>query len=368
MAWTEKYVTVSGGGLHDGSSEANAWTLAEAASNAAAGERHNIKAGTYTLTSNVTFNPSGVSTTSPFSLRGYKATIGDMDEGQTSQRVSGTDIPLIECTGFIGFACRYSYGTVENIAVEIDSPSTHCCYVANQYGVVRRCSFSITNSSNTAFLANRCFFTTFTQFQDCSFSSPDNSGSLCSANRTSFHGCYFQGGYDAIPNQGNLECAVTNCVFSGQTANAIEFTYGGGAIESNTFYDIGGNAIQIGTSAIQPVIKNNVFHTITGYAVVQSAGELECFAERNIYYNCTAGQFSNDEFSNRRNEITATSDPFVDAASNDFSLVSSSDGYNGAAPKPYDLLDVNSGKDIGAIQHADPSGGGGAVLHPLRSN
>jgi len=363
MAFTEKYVTVSGGGLHDGSSEANAWTLTEAASNISAGDRINMKAGTYVISGAMVFSGLG-SSTSPSSLRGYKTTIGDMDEGQTSQRVSGTDIPLIQVSG--GNYFRWlNGGIVENIATEIDSPSTHGIYI-NPTGIVRRCRFSIANSPSTAYQANRTVFSTYTQFHDCSFSSSDNSASLCGGNRSAWYGCYFSGGVNGVVGQ--HQTYVTNCVFSGQTGNSITFTYGFGPIESNTFYNIGGNAIDVDNNLGATAVKNNVFHTITGYAVSQLANDLECFAESNLYYNCTAGEFSNDSFSLRRNEVTASSDPFTDAASNDFTLVSASGGYNGAAPKPYDLLDVNIAKDRGAIQHADPSGGGGAVLHPLRSN
>jgi hypothetical protein len=68
MAFVEKYVTVTGGGLHDGSSEANAWTLTEAASNISAGDRINMKAGTYVISGAMVFSGLG-SSTSPSSLR-----------------------------------------------------------------------------------------------------------------------------------------------------------------------------------------------------------------------------------------------------------------------------------------------------------
>ncbi len=86
MAFVEKYVTVTGGGLHDGSSEANAWTLDEAWSNYSAGDRLNIKAGTYTLTQIMNIWTSGT-VTAPVSLRGYKTTIGDLDNRPSSQLV-----------------------------------------------------------------------------------------------------------------------------------------------------------------------------------------------------------------------------------------------------------------------------------------
>lgn len=79
MGYTEKYVTVTGAGAHDGSDEANAWTLAEAVAAAAAGDRVNIKAGTYALTGNVTL-PGGT-VVAPICWRGYYSTIGDLTGG-----------------------------------------------------------------------------------------------------------------------------------------------------------------------------------------------------------------------------------------------------------------------------------------------
>lgn len=45
--FTEKYVSVAGAGSHDGSSAANAWTIAEATANVSQGDRVNCLAGTY---------------------------------------------------------------------------------------------------------------------------------------------------------------------------------------------------------------------------------------------------------------------------------------------------------------------------------
>lgn len=363
MAFNEKYVTATGGGLHDGSSEANAWTLSEAASNISAGDRINMKAGTYTLSAPIVFSGVG-SSTSPTSLRGYKTTIGDMDEGQASQRVSGTDIPLVQVSGGNYLRWINNASIVENIATEIDSPTTHGIYL-NPKGIVRRCRMSITNAPSSVYQANRTVYNTNTQFHDCSFSG-GTTGTCCGGNRSAWYGCYFNGGVLGI--DGSLQTFVTNCVFSGQSSHAIDFTYGFGPIEGNTFYNIGGNAIDVDNTLGPTSVKNNVFHSITGYAVSQNANDFECFAEGNLYYNCVAGEFSNDSFSLRRDEITSSSDPFTNAAGGDYSLVSGSSGYNGASPKPYDLFDVNSNRDIGAIQHQDPSGGGGATVHPLYAN
>lgn len=93
----EKYVSVAGAGAHDGSSAANAWTLAEMVTNIVATDRANIISGTYTLTGNITF-PSG-SNEAPIEYRGYNSTIGDLDVARTGTgKHTTTNWPLIDAT------------------------------------------------------------------------------------------------------------------------------------------------------------------------------------------------------------------------------------------------------------------------------
>lgn len=99
MALTEKYVTVAGAGLHDGSSELNAWTFAEMiAANPAAGSRINIKSGSYS--EGITTIPSGTAA-APLILRGYNSTIGDLDiQGRNADgTLNTTNMPDFTLTG-----------------------------------------------------------------------------------------------------------------------------------------------------------------------------------------------------------------------------------------------------------------------------
>lgn len=71
-----RYVTATGAGSHDGTSEANAWTLAEAFTNAAAGMTINCKAGNYGALQ-LTLTTSGTQA-NPIIFRGYITTPGDI--------------------------------------------------------------------------------------------------------------------------------------------------------------------------------------------------------------------------------------------------------------------------------------------------
>jgi len=87
MAITEYYISAAGGGAHDGTTEADAWTLSEAitANNAlgaggAAGRRYNIKGAHTARGASDTISVGGTAT-SPTIWRGYNSTIGDLDAG-----------------------------------------------------------------------------------------------------------------------------------------------------------------------------------------------------------------------------------------------------------------------------------------------
>jgi len=74
---TYRYVTTDANGGGDGKSEATAWTLKEAASNAVAGMTIWIKAGDYGSIQNWTINKSGTAS-NPIKYIGYKSSIEDI--------------------------------------------------------------------------------------------------------------------------------------------------------------------------------------------------------------------------------------------------------------------------------------------------
>ena len=374
MAFNEKYVTVTGGGLHDGSSDANAWTLDEAYANYTAGDRVNIKAGVYAITQAMNAWTNGTSQSAPISLRGYKTTIGDMDEKPTSQIASGTDIPELQITNtsyYIQFNIQL-YCSIENITFKatVDRPAVYTGGIANIY---KRCRFI----STVRTAAGNPVIDTVErnqQFIDCYFQGSGSGNQRIRDSSYIFIGCVFEDFNSIDCEQFNVR--FSDCVFKNFTGNAIIFkgTQNGLIpIDGCTFYNISGDAISVTISGSPSysyfTIRNNVFHTIGGDALKNfSTSEHQLVSDNNLFYNVTGSNFANNGFSMSRNELVDASDPFTDAAGGDYSLVSGSNGYNAAQPSLFEGLSIGSNRDCGAIQHQDPSGGGGATVHPLRSN
>lgn len=98
MAFAEKYVTSDAGGGGDGSS-GSPWTLSEAFVSGRAGDRINVKAGTYTRTATDTPDALFVGTAEkPIVVRGYSSSIGDLKrQGRSSENgeLDTTNFPTI---------------------------------------------------------------------------------------------------------------------------------------------------------------------------------------------------------------------------------------------------------------------------------
>jgi hypothetical protein len=99
VALTERYVSSLAGGGGDGSS-GSPWTWAEMLTNAAAGDRCNVKAdGTYARTTSTDATTNSGTAAQPIIIRGYATTIGDGNQGRTAAGVLvTTNMPSITYT------------------------------------------------------------------------------------------------------------------------------------------------------------------------------------------------------------------------------------------------------------------------------
>lgn len=369
MAYNEKYVTVTGGGLHDGSSEANAWTLAEAHTNASQGDRLNIKAGSYSITT-ILNGWMHSSLSQPSALRGYKTTIGDLDNRPTAQLQDVTDRPLIvsQNPGYMYLGPAQQHLTVENIAWDTIDTGRPSCYMDCERSIIRRCKF-ICSSTGLAGIPIIRTKEDYNSFLYCHLDGGTTTQNQEIWQSQSFVGCLFE-------NFGELQIvrfgSFVGCVFRNMT-NGIRFgsgAYGWCPVINNTFYNISGNGIycQAASSSVlgpNPII-NNVFHTIGGDAIQNpDTTSFNNYADSNLFYNVTGSNCTTTTLGTCRNGLTDSTDPFVDAAAGNYRLVSGSNGY-GASQPFFEELAVDSKFDIGALQHADPSGNS-SPFHPLGS-
>jgi hypothetical protein len=145
MAFTERYASVAGAGAHDGTSEANAWTMAEAiTSGTTAGTRVNFKAGSYSQ--GAATIPSGT-VSAQIAWRGYNSAIGDLDTlGRSSDgTINVTNFPVLTITGTLVLG---NFQVLQNFDVTGALSSTLLGGAANDNWSVIRCK--ITNTQNNA--------------------------------------------------------------------------------------------------------------------------------------------------------------------------------------------------------------------------
>ena len=358
FTWVERYVSVSGGGLNDGTSEANAWTWDQAMANYAAGQRINVKAGTYTNSGASTVSSTIGSRTNPIHFRGYKNTIGDLDDSLLVQLVDGVDIPVISTTtqdsGPLSRYLNVSYISFKTSATY--SSQSHNMWELGPQSAAYHCRF-ISTGGQPAISGGFHF--------DCYFESTRN----CVHVGEGFDGCVFK-----KTGTGSNSTAISE--LRGPCINSlfVGFKFGLGpstlnarpVISSCTFVDISDSAIFpnfVGDSQHQGaiLISNNYFYNVVNPLWTNNGGYCYMQMISNGFYNVTTMPQAGTIF--QRWHRTDTTDPFVDYASGDYTLVSGSLGYSSSQPQTLNQYAIASGRDLGAIQHI----GSSTVFHPLAS-
>lgn len=373
MAWTDRYVTADAGGGGDGSS-GSPWTLAEAFSSAAAGDRVNVKTGSYSITSATTFSTSGTSS-APIWIRGYDTSIGDLDDKPLSQRTPGTDMPLVSMTSTGDITASGNFQYWSSIAFTTSVASKPPVYCRNSGGWWRRCRFEHSNASATTH-AGRTDYSSEVCFFGCHFKHASGSYAACvvltSSSRPSFYGCVFEGGDNCCDIQVATQVNFSSCIFKNSSSVALLAVNGVGAWGC-TFYDSGSHAISItGTASVtyKVFIAGCYFHTVGGYAI-HTSSSTPAYVSNNCFYSITSGQLSGIAETLQFDAATDSSDYFANAGSGDFTLGSSSNGYEDGPPGLFEKDGPTSYSDIGAVQHQGGVGGGGTTgrqgLHAIES-
>jgi hypothetical protein len=359
MAFTEKYCTSAGAGAHDGTSEANAWTLAEAISGVASGNRVNVKAGTFAnTTTNRTFSTAG-STTAPIWWRGYTSTIGDLDAEPAADWVSGTDTPSITfSTGVVSISGGHQI--FSNIDFLFTGTSGNPLSIDAANTELRRCrsEAQANNAGSRAISVNQIPFWAY----GCTFLAHAGGTSVvhCNNHRLDFYGCRVHGGTYGIDASSFIvyirKCLISNPSSHGvySTGNAAEIL-----IDDDTFYNTGGDGVRYGTPPQTASVTNSNFSVIGGYGINNASGTNTNLIKRygNNFHSCTSGQTNGFGDSPSHDATTDGSSPFETAGS-DFRPASASSSRTTAFPRWFRGLSFANGRDRGSVQHTDSGGGG----------
>lgn len=359
MAFTQKYCTPTGAGAHDGSSEANAWTLAEAiAETPKAGYIINMK-GTFSVAADQTLSVAG-SVTAPIIWRGYSSTIGDGGRATINWTHTSSGTAAIIATG----AYQYFDG------LTISPTSTEACvraFYANGDGTrVQRCNLITPDLAND----------TAAQISNGDLVNCYCEGKVYNGIYLAVLYCSILSASDGIVGGTERNVIVGNLIVRSGAAgdNGINLSSLAGArsgvCAQNTIYGFT-DAIEITDSLDERgyVIANNLIYNCGAYGINYSgsASDRQPALLNNAIGLCTTARYNGIDTNLQAYDINVTADPFT-AAGSDFSLNDNNPG--GAqcrgAGVPTQMLwsgSQDNWLDIGALQ-AEPAaaGGGGGFL------
>lgn len=173
------------------------------------------------------------------------------------------------------------------------------------------------------------------------------------------------------------EYFITRCIFDTNTGDGINTANAAAAsppmtIFNCTFYGNTGDGIDLSGMTLSTncdfTIRNNIFSQNGNYGIrgVSNNDFAMMDYDYNAFYSNTSGALLNVTAGSH--DVTLSGDPFTNAASGDFSLNNTAGagaacravGFPGAFPG----ATTTGYLDIGAVQHADPAGGGGLLTHP----
>jgi hypothetical protein len=253
----------------------------------------------------------------------------------------------------------------ENIKFTASAGQTAILLLAGEGSIINGCEFDNTGMGG----AGNTLTSSNTHVSNSYFKINSASHSIALNSRTTFIANYIQGisvGATGIQMGATDSCLIENNIFDYKdaTASTTHIIINNNqrlniGIQNNTFIvnsDYG--FIGIDNTAINTTTKsiNNIFYKFDNasslpkrYIANGSAG----IVGHNAYYSSNAPNVAaNIGLDLTANDITASGDPFVDSANNNFTLIESALARQAALANP------NSKLDIGAVQSEYGSGGG----------
>ncbi len=361
MAWSEKYVSVAGAGAHDGTTEANAWTFAEAIAAYAAGDRVNVKAGTYALGAGDAAFATAGTTTAPVWFRGYNTAIGDIDANNALTK------PLFTFTGGGRWKGDQPFHTFQNFDMTGDQAIFALARVSDQNCRFIRCRINCTaaSSDGRALLING----TNTVCEACEFVATSSAHIASVQAATTFIGCVFKGGSRAIDVQATtLVCWA--CVFRDTGGDCINSANGSSDrvwFLGNTVYSPGSDGVEFAAIPGNGIVVGNIFDSAAAYGVNNSSGAntATIFRSHNLFHASGTANENGMGDSPSHFEQTDSGTPFTNAAGGDLSVLSTSNAKANGPPKGFENESYTSYLDIGAVQREEPAAAGGGLLRPV---
>jgi hypothetical protein len=329
-------------------------TSAITGSNSTVGIRVNVRAGTYSNTTNDrTLARSGL-TNAIMHWRGYNTTPGDCDTDYSLARPT-----LTFTTGRLLVSGAHQY--VKNFVVTGAQISSSQLRISGANVTLRRVWVECTSANANG----RAFGTTGTDCSifNCYFKAAAQADvtELLPAG-TQLHNCVFDSGNNGTSVGAATAVIIEGCIFRGQAADGVRITNNTRmSIISCTFHAQGDNGINITTLPSSLVISKCYFSSITGTAIRNGTANDTNLVRRSrcVFYNCGINEsgFGDAPHFDAR---TDSSNPFVNAGAGNFALANTSSGYAPASPFE-GLATTVSYADIGAVQHQD-AGGGSTII------
>ena len=367
MAITEKYVSSAGGGAHDGSTEADAFSWAEMVTDinlgGKAGNRYNVKGSVSRTTTTDTVTGDG-SLTSPIIIRGYSSTIGDAYLGRTSSNgdLITTNMPAISYT-----TGSWSAGGATHIIYEslnISGANSGATWAVGAAVVLFRCVASNSSTGATAIAIN--FGGENASVIDCDASLTGASGGRAAISITSnciAAGNRVKGGPAAgfYCNANGVVALIDNLIYDCGTigVNSVS-TLNRNLFYGNTIVGCGGDGIDIVTgTTFLSVAMNNMITDGSAWGIDGVSAANAIFVAYNRTRDNTSGAINSatdwitaSTFSHVTTDTGGSETDYTAAGSDDYTLISASPAKGVGHFIP---------RSIGCLQ---ASAGGGILTHP----
>lgn len=361
MAFTEKFVTPAGAGTNSGLSFANAFTFAQAITDASGktGQRYNLK-GTFGNVGATTFPDGAVG--APNVWRGCSSTEGDLDnQGRNTDGTLNTaGMPTITITGLWIVLLHTTFQNL-NITGALSSRLIGATGADNCTALNCR----IENTTNNA-SANTITWDTACSIIGCDLAcsgATHGSALILGSNgrvlQSRFQLTDAKAGISAVASVVVLDCVFTKTGAvggSGVTATGVLSTTTNLLIANCTFHNLAAGVLTAGTHTGGAIVICGC-HCTDGTYLADNTTTVAVYDINNRTRDLTSGKATGAELITTKAVTTDTGGAetdYTNAANGNFRLLTTAPGYN----TRFD------GGDIGGLQTDPPAGGGGgSALH-----